>query len=100
MKNAAGLIAALRYKLRTFGVPIDGPTEMFFDNEAVYKNEYIPDLQLRKKHHRISYHRAREAVTRGACRIENKDTSKKLSDLFTGVLPRPRLEYIMNKFTC
>ena len=72
---------------------------MFFENEAVYKNDYTPDPQLHKKHHRISYHRSHEAVTRGACRIEKEDTSKKLSDLFTEVLPRPRLEYIMNKFT-
>ena len=32
MKNAVELIAALRYKLRMFGVPIDGTTDMFCDN--------------------------------------------------------------------
>ena len=35
MKNAFEIIAALRYKLHMFGVPIDGPTNMFCDNEAV-----------------------------------------------------------------
>ena len=35
MKNGVELIAALRYKLRMFRVTIDGPTNMFFDNEAV-----------------------------------------------------------------
>ena len=29
MKNAVELIEALRYKLRMFGVPIDGPTNVF-----------------------------------------------------------------------
>ena len=43
MKNAVELIAALRYKPRMFGVPIDGSTDMFCDNEAVYKNAYMPD---------------------------------------------------------
>ena len=43
MKNAVELIAALRYKLRMFGVPIEGPTEMFCDNEAMYKNASIPE---------------------------------------------------------
>ena len=44
-KNAVELIATLRYKLRLFGVPIDGPTDMFCDKEAVYKNVYNPELQ-------------------------------------------------------
>ena len=32
MKNAVELIAALRYKIRMFGVPIDGSTDIFCDN--------------------------------------------------------------------
>ena len=64
MKNAAELIAALRYKLRMFGVPMDGQTDMFCDNEAVYKNAPTPESQLKKKHHSISYHMSREAVAR------------------------------------
>ena len=43
MKDAVELIAALRCKLRMFGVPIDGLTDMFCDNEAVYKNAYMPE---------------------------------------------------------
>ena len=38
MKNAIELIESLRYKLIMFGVPIDGSTNIFCDNEAVYKN--------------------------------------------------------------
>ena len=37
MKNAVELVTAIRYKLRMFGVPVDVPTDMFCDNEAVYK---------------------------------------------------------------
>jgi hypothetical protein len=32
MKNAVEMIEALRYKLRMFGVPIDGLTNIFCDN--------------------------------------------------------------------
>jgi hypothetical protein len=32
MKNAVELSEALRYKLRMFGVPIKGPTNIFCDN--------------------------------------------------------------------
>ena len=42
MKNSVELIAALRYRLRMFGVPIDGSTDIFCDNEAVYKNASMP----------------------------------------------------------
>ena len=66
MKNTVELIAALRYKLRMFGVPIDGSTYMFCDNEAVYKNASMPELQLRKKHHIIAYQMSRESVASGA----------------------------------
>ena len=69
MKNSVELIAALRYKLRMFGVPIDGSTDIFCDNEAVYKNASTPESHLRKKHHSISYHMSREAVASGACRV-------------------------------
>ena len=44
MKNVVELSNVLRYKLRIFGVTIDGPTDMFFDNEAVYKNKSTPKL--------------------------------------------------------
>ena len=87
MKNSVELIAALQYKLRMFGVPIDGSTDIFCDNEEVYKNAFTPKSQLRKKHHSILYHMSREAVASGACRMSNEDTETKLSDLFTKVLP-------------
>eukprot|EP00978_Attheya_sp_CCMP212_P043638 scaffold288169_cov38-Attheya_sp.AAC.1 len=38
MKTAAEQIMALRYKLRMFGIPIDGPANVFCDNEAVVTN--------------------------------------------------------------
>ena len=58
MKNVLELIEALRYKLRMFIVPIDGPTNIFCDNEAVTKNILDPTSILKKKHHSIScpYH--------------------------------------------
>ena len=51
MKNSIKMIAVLQYKLRIFGVPIDGYTEIFCDNEAVYNNESTPEYQISKKHH-------------------------------------------------
>ena len=56
MKNSVEMVEALRYKLRMFGVPLDGPASIFCDNKAVYKNTSIPESVLSKKHHIIAYH--------------------------------------------
>ena len=99
MKNAIELIEALRYKLRTFGVPFDGATNIFCDNEAVTKNYSDPTSTLKKKHHLIAYHRNPDAVTVGTCRITKEDTETNLSDLFTKKLGHYKQEGLLNKFT-
>ena len=50
------MIVALRTKLRLFGVPIDGPANVFCNNCRVVKNASIPELTLMKKHNLINYH--------------------------------------------
>ena len=99
MKNAVELIEALRYKLRMFGVPIEGPTNIFCDNEAVYKNTSLPESTLKKKHHAIAYHRCREAVAAETVRVAKEGTQTNLSDLFTKLLPQARREELLDKFT-
>ena len=99
IKNANELIEALRYKLCMFGVPLDGPTNIFCDNEAVIKNCLDPTSMLKKKHHSIAYHRNRETVDAGTCRINKDDTDMNLSDLFTKLLSQIRREDLLNKFT-
>ena len=98
MKNAVELIEALRYKLRMFGVLVDGPTKIFCDNEAVTKNCSDPTSMLNKKHHLIAYHSNREAVAVGTFRITKEDTDTKLSDLFKKLLSQIRREDLLNNF--
>ena len=93
------LIPALIYMLRVVGVPIDGPTDMFCDNEAMYKNSSTPESVLRKKHHSIAYHTGHEAVTSGIYRISKEDTETNLTDIFTKILPGPRQECLLDMFT-
>ena len=99
MNNTVELIAALRYMIRMFGVPIDGLKDMFSNNEVVYKTASMPKSQLLKKHHIIAYGMSRESFTSGASRIAKEYTETNLADLFTKVLPRPRRELLLNKFT-
>ena len=94
-KNAVELTEAMRYKLRMFGVPLDNATNVFCDN----KNTTMPESTLKKKHHSIAYHRCREAVAAGTIRVAKEGTHTNLSDLFTKLLPQPRREELLDKFT-
>ena len=84
------MIEGLRYKLRMFGVPIDGPTNIFWDNQSVINNASVPELPLKKKHVAICYHRVREACASGLIRIAKEDTKTNLADLFTKTLEREK----------
>ena len=99
LKNAIELIESLRYKLRMFGVPIDGPTNIYCDNEAVFKSCSTPESTLKKKHHSIAWHRAREAVAALTVRIAKEGTETNLADLFTKILSVLRREELLDKFT-
>ena len=99
MKNAVEMIEALRYKLRMFGVPIEGPTNVFCDNEAVCKNGTRPESTLTKKHHSIAYHRTREAVAAETIRVSKEGTLTNLADLFTKTMAAPKREDLLDSFT-
>ena len=99
MRVGVEMIKALRYKLRMFGVPVDGPTNVFCDNEAVYKNTVLPESTLKKKHHSISYHVCREAVASRIMQVAKEGSQTNLSDLFTKALTSTRREYLLEIFT-
>jgi hypothetical protein len=48
LRCARDVIVALRYKLRMFGVPMEGPTKVLCDNQGVVKNASIPESVLSK----------------------------------------------------
>ena len=99
MKNAIELIESLRSKLRMFGVPIEGPTNVFCDNNSVCKSTTKPESVLNKKHHSISYHRGREAVAAGTIRVSKEGTHTNLSDMFTKIMAAIKRENLLDKFT-
>ena len=90
LKISVELVIALQYKLHMFGVPLEGPTDMFCDNEAMFKNTSTPEFVLRKKNHSIVYHKWREAVAALICCISKEDTKTNLEDMFTKILGRTR----------
>jgi hypothetical protein len=91
MKQCVDLIEGLRYKLRMLGVPVEGPTNVFCDNEGVVLNSTAPESPLKKKHNAIAYHRTREAIASGIIRIAKIDGEENLADILTKLMPGPKL---------
>ena len=54
LKIATELNKGIRYKLRMFGIPIDGPTNTFCDNNSVVQNVTRPESVLQKKYNSIA----------------------------------------------
>ncbi len=90
LRTARDMIMAMRYKLRMFGVPIDGPAQVYCDNQGVVKNTSIPESVLSKKHNASNYRAVREAAAAGVLQVHKEDTTTNLSDLFTKVLHAER----------
>ena len=99
MRIAVEMIKSLRYKLRMFGVPIEGPASVYCDNEAVYKNTVLPESVLKKKHHSISYHACCEAVAADIIQIVKEGTETNLADLFTKAMSSTRRDFLLERFT-
>ena len=62
VKYCVNAIEALRFKLRMFGVPIDGPAYVYCDNEGVVNNSSTVETILNKKNTSVAYHYVRNAV--------------------------------------
>jgi hypothetical protein len=62
MRIGVEMVKALRYKLRMFGIPIEGTANVFCDHQSVVTNVSTPESVLRRKHNSIAYHFCREAI--------------------------------------
>lgn len=59
------LIESICYELRMFNILINGPANVFCDNNGVDFNLTCPKSTLKKKHNAITYHHVQEAVATG-----------------------------------
>ena len=80
-------IKALRYKLRMMGVPLDGPANVFVDNESLVGSSMKPESVLKKKHVSIAYNIVREAFATSIMDVYFVPSTENLADGFTKVLP-------------
>jgi hypothetical protein len=95
MKTAIEQVEALRYKLRMMGIPLDGPANVFCDNEAVFKNSTFPESTIKKKHNSIAYHRTREAQASGTVRVAWEPGETNVADILTKLMAGPRLRELI-----
>jgi hypothetical protein len=98
MRIARDQISALRIKLKCFGIPIDGPTNLFCDNNAVVKNVSLPESTLSKKHNAINFHIIRESVAAKIIRVGKEDTTTNIADVFTKLVPFTRKRELLARF--
>jgi hypothetical protein len=75
-----------------FGIPIDGPANIYCDNGGVVTNCTKPEFTSNKKQNAIAYHKVREAVAQGTIRIAKKNGETNLADVLTKPLSGPRLK--------
>ena len=88
-------IRVLRLKLKSIGVPLIGPTNMYCDNQGVVKNTSLPESTLSKKHNSINYHIIRESAAAGILRVGKEDTETNISDCLTKLLPYSRKSQLL-----
>jgi hypothetical protein len=76
-------IIDLRLTLRYLGVPLNGRSMMFGDNESVINSAAIPHSKMHKRWVALSYHRVRWAVAAGIVGIYHIAGKKNPADILS-----------------
>jgi hypothetical protein len=97
LRTAIEMVEGMRYKLRMMGVELDGPADIFCDNDSVVKSTGRPESGLQKKSNAVAYHKARESQASGAVRITHESGDTNLADVLTKLLAGPRLKELTSK---
>ena len=87
LKQASDMIESILYKLRMFGIPVEGEVRVLCDNESVVKIGSNPDARLTKRHNSIAFHRIRECVAARMMLVYHEKGESNLADILTKVLP-------------
>jgi hypothetical protein len=77
-----------------FGIPIEGQTNVYCDNQGVVINTYNPKSTLKKKY---IYHEVHEAAAAGTIRIAKEDHESNIADMLTKPVSGPRFKAICER---
>jgi hypothetical protein len=78
-----------------FGIPVQGPANVYCDNGGVVVNCTKPESTLKKKHNAIAYHHVCEAAAQGTIRRAKEDGRTNLADILTKIVPGPRMKALL-----
>ena len=86
LKIAMELVEALRYKLRMFGVNLNGPARIFCDNKSVVLSLSFPESVLKKKHCFVAFAKIRSSISAKIALVYFESSETNITDLLTKVL--------------
>ena len=86
MRIAVELVEGSRYKLQMMGVPINGSTNVYCDNESVVKNVTRLRSPYKKNHNRVAYHKVMEAIAAKAIRVTKEPGGTNTADFMTKLM--------------
>ena len=98
LKSAVELVEGLKYKLRMFGVPINGPARIFCDNKSVVMNTSFANFVLKKKHCAVAHGKVKLAIACGIALVYYEKSDSNIADLLTKVLPYSKREKLVRYF--
>ena len=99
MKTCIEAVAALRYKLRMFGMEVDQAARLFCDNMSVVNNSTKVESLLHKKHNSIAYNMARWATAAGVIKVGWIGTKENLADAMTKRLTESDRDFLFGNWT-
>lgn len=99
LRTMVEAVRGLRFKLKMFGVPVDGPASVLCDNEKVVHNSSSLESTLDKKHSSIAYHATRWAVAAGIILVGWIPTNYNLADAMSKCLTAAQRDFLFGEWT-
>ena len=94
-RTASEQIIGFRYTLGLMGIPLDGPSWMFGDNQSVLTSSTIPESALNKRQNALSYHLVRECIAAHIISFMHFECKHNPSDFLTKFLSWPNIWPLM-----
>ena len=100
MRQVREKLIELRLKCKGIDLALDGPADVYCDNQGVVKNTSIPESTLSKKHNAVNYHICRETVAADAMRVGKEDTETNCVDALTKLMPYSKKHTLLGGIQC
>ena len=98
MKIGIETLRVLQYKLRMMGVPISGPSFIYWDTMSVIHNTQHLESTLKKKSNSFFYHAIRESVAMKESLTGHVPSVDNLADICTNFFPgRTKRNHLIGK---